>query len=84
MEDTTLEEVTVVAKVTMTTIVTTLTHRINHTVTRILHHATVITTLHWAPKEGQVGMEVMVEVVVVAVDPRVMEVMEPPHHTIIE
>ena len=84
MEDTTLGEVMVVAKVTTTTIATTLTHRIDHTVTCILHHTTVITTLHRAPKEGQVGTEVTVEAVVVAEDPRVTEVMEPPHHTIIE
>ena len=75
----------VVAKVTTTTIATTLTHRIDHTITRILHHTTVITTLHRAPKEGQVGTEVtVVVVVVVAEDPQVTEVMEPPHHTTIE
>ena len=84
MEDTTLGEVMVVAKVTTTTIATTLTHRIDHTVTRILHHTAVITTLHRAPKEGQVGTEVTVVVVVVAEDPQVTEVMEPPHHTTIE
>ena len=78
-----LEKVMVVAKVTMTTIVTIFTHQIGHTATCTHHHATGITTLHLVLLEDQVGMEVVV-VVVVVVDPRVTEVMELPHHTIIK
>ena len=72
-----LEKVMVVAKVTMTTIVTIFTHQIGHTATCTHHHATGITTLHLVLLEDQVGMEVVV-------DPRVTEVMELPHHTIIK